>query len=88
MKIHNWWTKNAFCRRNSLSVLEYLLGSDITIYTDDMNNMNSLIKYVSKDIQHLWWLIEEFSLKFIYLKDSVNSLADALSQLDIDKDVT
>ena len=65
-----------------------LLGSDIAIYTDDMNNMNSLIKYVSKDIQHLWWLIEEFSLKFIYLKDSVNSLADALSQLDIDKDVT
>ena len=32
--------------------------------------------------------MEEFSLKFIYLKDSANKLANALSQLDTGKDVT
>ena len=32
--------------------------------------------------------MEEFGLKFIYLKGLTNKLADALSQLDTGKDVT
>ena len=55
---------------------------EITIYIDHMNNMNLLTKSISKYIQHWHQLIEEFSSKFIYLRDSANNLANVLSQSD------
>ena len=64
-----------------------LLGSEITIYTNHMNNVNPLTKHASKRMQHWRWLMEEFGPKFIYLKRSANNLADTLSKLDTGKDV-
>ena len=64
-----------------------LLGSEIMIYTDYINNVNLLTKHVSKCIQYWRWLIEEFSPKFVYLKGLANNLADALSRLDRGKDI-
>ena len=53
-----------------------------------MNNVNLPRKYVTKRMQYWYWLMEEFGLKYIYLKGSANNLADTLSWLDTGKDVT
>ena len=64
-----------------------LLGIEITICIDYMNNMNLLTKYILKYIQHWHQLIEEFSPKLIYLKSISNNLANELSRLDAEIDV-
>ena len=65
-----------------------LLGSEIMIYNDYMNNVNLLIKYASKYIQYQYQLMEEFGPKFIYLNGPANNLANTLSQLKTGKDVS
>ena len=64
-----------------------LLAHEVTIYTDHMNNVKSMTKYASKRIQCWRWLIEEFDPSFKYLKGEANNLADALSRLDMGKEV-
>ena len=63
------------------------LESEIVVFIDYENNVNLLTKHTLKCMQHQCQLIEEFGLKFVYLKGSANNLVDSLSQLDTNKEV-
>ena len=65
-----------------------LLGSEITIYMDYMNNVNPTIKYASKLITHQQWLIEEFGPAFVHIYGDANNIADIFSRLETNNKVS
>ena len=55
-----------------------LLGQQITLFIDHMNNVNPTTKHAFNRITHQRWLIEEFGPTFNYIKGAKNEVLDAL----------
>jgi len=68
-----------------------LLGQQIEVYTDHLNNVNltPTNKLGFNRIQRWRWLLEEFGPEFKYLPGERNRIADALSRIErMDNEIT
>ena len=61
----------------------WLLGADITMYTDHKNLTHALTKYQTQRVLRWKIYIEEYSPKFEYIDGPSNVIGDALSRVPL-----
>ena len=91
-KLNDAQRKYTTTEKELLSIVEtlkefktILWGQDITMYTDHQNLIRDDASGMSSDRVMSWQLLlEEYGPKIVYIKGIHNTVADAISRLDMD----